>query len=159
MLDGVVPAPMEVEGGSEAGQPPAQLDRQALLYCERFVEFLTDLLSQVGGQGGRLGGWRCCRTRCTLICLFACGRPALASLLSSYLTMPSRSSLPPQLPTRRFVHAVLEDRAVLVKAYMSRLYAHPQGHLFVQVGWRRLWGSRAYEGGCRDRGMRLLLWS
>ena len=45
---------------------------------------------------------------------------------------------PLQLPTRRFVHAVLEDWAVLVKCYMSRLYAHPQGRLFVQVrlGWQ-----------------------
>ena len=39
-----------------------------------------------------------------------------------------------QLPTRRFVHAVLEDRAILIKCYMSRLYSHPQGRLFVQVG-------------------------
>ncbi|KAL4443940.1 hypothetical protein ABPG75_011677 [Micractinium tetrahymenae] len=80
VLQGAVPAP--AEGGEEAAAP-AKLDRQALLYCERFVEFLTDLLSQ--------------------------------------------------LPTRRFVHAVLEDRAILVKCYMSRLYAHPQGRLFVQL--------------------------
>ncbi len=43
-----------------------------------------------------------------------------------------------QLPTRRFVHAVLEDRAILVKCYMSRLYAHPQGRLFVQVSGREV---------------------
>ena len=51
--------------------------------------------------------------------------------LSSPLLLPS---LLLQLPTRRFVHAVLEDRAILVKCYMSRLYSHPQGRLFVQVG-------------------------
>ena len=38
-----------------------------------------------------------------------------------------------QLPTRRFVHAVLEDRAILVKSYMAPLYAHPAGRLFVQL--------------------------
>lgn len=47
VLQGIVPAPMDVEGGEAAAtEPAAQLDKQALLYCERFVEFLTDLLSQ-----------------------------------------------------------------------------------------------------------------
>lgn len=54
------------EAGADSETPPPP--RQALLYCERFLEFLVDLLSQ--------------------------------------------------LPTRRFVHALLEDRAVLVKCYM-----------------------------------------
>lgn len=51
-------AAMEVDGGDEAaaagGTGSSKLDRQALLYCERFVEFLTDLLSQVGGRVGGL---------------------------------------------------------------------------------------------------------
>ncbi|PSC68726.1 Intron-binding aquarius [Micractinium conductrix] len=80
VVQGVVPAGAMEEEGDAAPKP---LDRQALLYCERFVELLTDLLSQ--------------------------------------------------LPTRRFVHAVLEDRAILVKAYSSGLYRHPQGRLFVQL--------------------------
>ena len=47
VLQGIVPAPMDAEGGEAAAtEPAAQLDKQALLYCERFVEFLTDLLSQ-----------------------------------------------------------------------------------------------------------------
>lgn len=33
----------------------------------------------------------------------------------------------PQLPTRRFLHALLEDKAVLVKCYMAPLYRHPEG--------------------------------
>lgn len=49
----------------------------AVLYCERFVEWLIDVLSQ--------------------------------------------------LPTRRLVHAVLLDSAVLVKAKLSPLYKHPSG--------------------------------
>lgn len=53
------------------------LNKQALLYCERGVELLTDLLSQ--------------------------------------------------LPTRRFVHTLLEDKAVLIKCKLSALHAHPQG--------------------------------
>ena len=32
-----------------------------------------------------------------------------------------------QLPTRAFVHTVLEDKAVLVKAKLSRLHSHPSG--------------------------------
>ena len=55
------------------------LDKQALLYCERGVELLTDLLSQ--------------------------------------------------LPTRRFVHTLLEDKAVLIKCKLSALHSHPQGAL------------------------------
>lgn len=47
MLQGIVPVAMDAEGGEAAADPAAQLDKQALLYCERFVEFLTDLLSQV----------------------------------------------------------------------------------------------------------------
>ena len=48
-----------------AAPAPATLDRQALLYCERFIEYLVDLLSQlptrrfgkdVGGPG-HVGGW------------------------------------------------------------------------------------------------------
>ncbi|EFN59246.1 hypothetical protein CHLNCDRAFT_29663 [Chlorella variabilis] len=85
VLSAVVPEEqaMEEDGQEAAVGGSGKLDRQALLYCERFVEFLTDLLSQ--------------------------------------------------LPTRRFVHAVLEDRAVLVKCYMSRLYTHPEGRLYVQL--------------------------
>ncbi len=55
----------------------------AILYCERFVEWLIDVLSQ--------------------------------------------------LPTRRLVHALLRDKAVLVKAKLSSLYTHPSGRLFVQL--------------------------
>jgi hypothetical protein len=58
--------------------------RRAVLYCERSVELLVDLLSQ--------------------------------------------------LPTRRFVHAVLDDRGLLVKARRSALYAaEQQGSLFRQL--------------------------
>ena len=31
------------------------------------------------------------------------------------------------------MHAVLEDRAILIKCLMSRLYRHAQGRLFVQL--------------------------
>jgi len=55
----------------------AQLDKQKLLYCERFAELLIDLLSQ--------------------------------------------------LPTRRFVRTLLEDKAILIKCRMSPLLEHPQG--------------------------------
>ena len=54
-----------------------QLDKQKLLYCERFAELMIDLLSQ--------------------------------------------------LPTRRFVRTLLEDKAVLIKCRMSPLLEHPQG--------------------------------
>lgn len=62
---------------------PPQPDRHKLRYCERFLEFMTDLLSQ--------------------------------------------------LPTRRFVHALLEERAVLVKARLSPLYQHDGAALFRQL--------------------------
>ncbi|KAA6418260.1 MAG: embryo defective protein [Trebouxia sp. A1-2] len=64
-----------------AKQPEA--NKQKLLYCERFVEFLTDLLSQ--------------------------------------------------LPTRRFIRTLLEDRAILIKCRMSALFQHSQARLFVQL--------------------------
>ena len=69
-----------VQEGTEEGAGPPASDRQQLLYCERFVELLIDLLSQ--------------------------------------------------LPTRRFVRTLLEDKAILVKARMSPLFAHPQGEGF-----------------------------
>ena len=120
------------QGNGQAQGGGGKLDRQALLYCERFVEFLTDLLSQA-------------RTHLALIL-----RGTAPSLLpglgwrqpcAEEGLWPDALSFPPllpslllQLPTRRFVHAVLEDRAILIKCYMSRLYSHPQGRLFVQVG-------------------------
>ena len=58
------------------GATPA-LDAQQLLYCERAIELLIDLLSQ--------------------------------------------------LPTRRFVRTLLDDRAVLIKCRMSPLFSHPDG--------------------------------
>ncbi len=48
-----------------------------VFFCERFVEFLIDLMSQA--------------------------------------------------PTRRYSHALLEDKAVLIKCRMSALFAHEQG--------------------------------
>jgi intron-binding protein aquarius len=38
-----------------------------------------------------------------------------------------------QLPTRRFVRTVLEDRGVLPKCRLSGLFAHPKGKLFAQL--------------------------
>lgn len=54
VLSAVVPEEqaMEEDGQEAAVGGSGKLDRQALLYCERFVEFLTDLLSQVGQPGG-----------------------------------------------------------------------------------------------------------
>jgi hypothetical protein len=59
------------------------IDRAALQFCERFLELLIDLLSQ--------------------------------------------------LPTRRFLHAVLCERQVLVKAKRAPLFTAPAGTLFVQL--------------------------
>lgn len=55
----------------------------AVSYCERFVDFVSELLSQ--------------------------------------------------LPTRRFLHALVDDKALLVKCQMSALYTHPAGQLFVKL--------------------------
>lgn len=38
-----------------------------------------------------------------------------------------------QLPTRRFLATVLDNRAVLVKCRMSAVHAHPRGRLFSQL--------------------------
>ena len=62
---------------ARAARVETQLDKQKLLYCERFAELLIDLLSQ--------------------------------------------------LPTRRFVRTLLEDKAILIKCRMSPLLEHPQG--------------------------------
>lgn len=78
VLDDIAP-----QADPEAMQEPDAVDltsaqnKQKLLYCERFVEFLTDLLSQ--------------------------------------------------LPTRRFIRTVLEDRAILTKCRMSALFQYSQG--------------------------------
>ena len=69
------------EGDGEA--TGAEVDAQAVRFCERFVEFAIDLLSQ--------------------------------------------------LPTRRFVRTVLDDKRLLVKARMMRLHAHPAGRLYSQL--------------------------
>jgi len=63
--------------------PGGEADGPSAAYCERFVELLIDLLSQ--------------------------------------------------LPTRRFVRTLLEDRAVLVKCRLAALGAHPRGRLFSQL--------------------------
>ena len=83
VLESVAPAGEDME--TEQSQQGSKLDRHQLLYCERFVEWLTDLLSQ--------------------------------------------------LPTRRFVHSLLEDKAILVKCKMTALYSHPQGEP-AALGWR-----------------------
>ena len=67
----------------EAVGADGSADAHKVAYCERFVEFLTDMLSQ--------------------------------------------------LPTRRFVRTVLEDRGLLPKCRLSPLFAHPKGRLFVQL--------------------------
>lgn len=66
-----------VEPMDEAAQP--ELAPRPLLYCERFVELIIDLLSQ--------------------------------------------------LPTRRFVRTLLDDRQLLVKCRMAQLYRHPVGRV------------------------------
>ena len=48
VLAGIAPDAMEEDG---LVVDSGNVDRQALLYCERFVEFLTDLMSQVGCCG------------------------------------------------------------------------------------------------------------
>lgn len=63
-----------------APNPDGPVDTHALLYCEKFVQLLNDLLSQ--------------------------------------------------LPTRRFLHAVLDDKAVLVTSRVSPLYNHPACDLY-----------------------------
>lgn len=86
VLDEVAPE-ADTDAMEEAEAEVADLatpqNKQKLLYCERFVEFLTDLLSQ--------------------------------------------------LPTRRFIRTLLEDRAILTKCRMSALFQHPQARLFVQL--------------------------
>jgi intron-binding protein aquarius len=77
---------MEGEGGEgEDGGVVAnrQIHRQSVQYCERFMEFIIDLLSQ--------------------------------------------------LPTRRFVRTVLDDRQLLIKSRMVPLHAHPAGRLYGQL--------------------------
>ncbi len=80
VLDDVAPA-TDPEAMQEDTPPALDLttaqNKQKLLYCERFVEFLTDLLSQ--------------------------------------------------LPTRRFIRTLLEDKAILIKCRMSALFQHSQG--------------------------------
>ena len=87
VLDDVAPA-TDPEAMQEDTPPASDLttaqNKQKLLYCERFVEFLTDLLSQ--------------------------------------------------LPTRRFIRTLLEDRAILIKCRMSALFQHSQGeHQTIQL--------------------------
>ena len=85
VLDEIAPE-ANAEAMQEAEPAVADLatpqNKQKLLYCERFVEFLTDLLSQ--------------------------------------------------LPTRRFIRTLLEDRAILTKCRMSALFHHPQGEHVLQ---------------------------
>ena len=75
VLKGIVPEPTQ-PGAPAEGTP---LDHQQLLFCERFLEFAVDLLSQ--------------------------------------------------LPTRRFVRTLLDDRVLLVKCRLSGLFGHQQGAL------------------------------
>ena len=80
VLDDIAPE-ADPEAMQEAEQEAVDLatpqNKQKLLYCERFVEFLTDLLSQ--------------------------------------------------LPTRRFIRTLIDDRAILTKCRMSALFQNSQG--------------------------------
>ncbi|KAL2620782.1 hypothetical protein R1flu_000987 [Riccia fluitans] len=77
-----------VDGPDNIGKEDGQVDEGSLLYCERFMEFLIDLLSQ--------------------------------------------------LPTRRYLLALVEDAAVVIKCRMSALYTHSRGRLFGQLAFQRL---------------------
>ena len=70
-------------GGGKMKKKKKGVHRQSIQYCERFVEFVIDLLSQ--------------------------------------------------LPTRRFIRTVLDDRQLLVKARMVPLHSHPAGRLYGQL--------------------------
>ncbi|BBN15051.1 intron-binding protein aquarius [Marchantia polymorpha subsp. ruderalis] len=72
---------MEVTGSNDNRE--SDVDEASVLYCERFTEFLIDLLSQ--------------------------------------------------LPTRRYLLALVEDAAVVIKCRMSPLYTHQRGRLFGQL--------------------------
>ncbi len=77
VLAEIVPEKSVDDAMAEGDPQQAAVNAQSLLFCERFVEFLTDLLSQIN--------------------------------------------------TRRFLHTLLEDRAIVVKCRMSPLFQHPQG--------------------------------
>ncbi|GMH36875.1 hypothetical protein BSKO_04748 [Bryopsis sp. KO-2023] len=79
------PTTMDTDDGRDGGEAEelSGVDLGVVRFCERFVEFLVDLLSQ--------------------------------------------------LPTRRFVRTVLDDRAILVRCKMSDLYRRPEGSLFIQL--------------------------
>ena len=66
-----------VANGDAKSTGVGTVDRQKLFYCERFVEFMIDLMSQA--------------------------------------------------PTRRYTHAIFEDRAVLIKCKMVPLFQHEKG--------------------------------
>lgn len=83
-------AAKEASSVEDTGKPPRQprrdaagVDQAALRFCERFLELLIDLLSQ--------------------------------------------------LPTRKFLHALLVERHVVVKAKRSLLYQSNAGSLFRQL--------------------------
>ncbi len=71
------------------------------------------------------------------LCRFCTGDEAMAgaegdtvdrqALLYCERSVELFTDLLSQLPTRAFVHTVLEDKAVLVKCKLSRLHAHPSG--------------------------------
>jgi len=97
--------PEAAEGGAPAGAEDAPLDRQRLLFCERFLEFAVDLLSQ--------------------------------------------------LPTRRFVRTLLDDRALLVKCRLSGLFQHAQGASAAAAACARCCAPRAADASfwaCAVRG-------
>ncbi|PKA60044.1 Regulator of nonsense transcripts 1 like [Apostasia shenzhenica] len=73
----------DAEGNHFGNSYDKQVDDSCVLYCERFMEFLIDLLSQ--------------------------------------------------LPTRRFLKAVIADVAVVPKCHLSALYSHRKGRLFSQL--------------------------
>lgn len=80
----MVDAPPPEDADDGAPEPPSVvLSRPALLHCERSLELVIDLLSQ--------------------------------------------------LPTRRFVRTLLEDRAVLIKARLAQVMHHPGATLYRQV--------------------------
>lgn len=101
----------EAKAAKQAGHTPVSATVSATFLPSLVDLFVNTARDAVGGDGGADAHTLALLERCLEL---------FVDLLS-------------QLPTRRFVRTVLDDRAVLVKCRLSSLCSHPQGRLFVQL--------------------------
>ena len=105
----------------------------AAVFLPGLVDEFLETLQVVVASGGEVDSSRLayCEARVRSVCTrfaYSDAKRARPQRFTEFLI-----DMLSQLPTRRFVRTMLEDRAVLVKCRLSALFSNPRGRLFSQL--------------------------